>query len=196
MRWGVLVLALFVSSCDEEAYYADGMPWVPVEQRESVDVPLQPPPIPLGQMDARQQATYFAQAGIQADQRVRTFTPTWTGFSVDPVGDINYMDFGAIVMMWVDADLQGTSSQNFMTITNLPSSIRPAGTRLVHCGALRDGVGTFTLSGQVSVLANGQVHFALDDTATSAGLVVANPNFWTASGTKGLKNGWLITYAK
>lgn len=173
-----------------DAHYADGTVWEPV-------VPLSPGRISPRSMDDRQWATFVAQSGIQADRNVRTFTPAWTGFSADPSGDLSYMDFGALVVLWSEADLQGTSNQDFMTITNLPSAIRPSATRLIHCGALRDDAGsTATLTGHVSVLSTGVVHFALDDTTTVPGLVVANPNFWTALGTKGLKGGWLIMYAK
>src|SRR5687767_4077130 len=85
------------------AEYADGEDWEPV-------VPLSPGGVIPRDMNARQWDQFVAQAGIQADGKVKTFTPTWTGFSADPVGDISYLDFGAIVIMWSAAELTGTSS--------------------------------------------------------------------------------------
>lgn len=205
MRY-VALLCVFLSGCLDEDFYSNGEPWVPVEDRDvpqllKNDVLVKHPY--LRRMPTNEQEwtrfiqTLNAQQVRNLGDTVQTFTPTWTGFSAAPSGDLSYMDLGELVILWTEADLQGTSNQDFMTITNLPSAIRPASTRLIHCGALRDEAATTnTLSGHVSVLSTGNMHFALDDTSTVAGLVIANPNSWTASGTKGLKSGWLVMYAR
>jgi hypothetical protein len=54
-----------------------------------------------------------------------SFNPTWTGFSVSPAGTINYTRVGRIVTLQFGSDPEGESNATTMTITNLPSVIRP-----------------------------------------------------------------------
>lgn len=54
------------------------------------------------------------------------FTPTWSGFSVNPVGDLQYYKIGRVVVMYTLTALTGTSNATSMSITNIPLEIRPS----------------------------------------------------------------------
>jgi hypothetical protein len=146
-------------------------------------------------MDDRQWATFVAQAGIQADNTVKTFTPTWgAGFSVDPTGDISYYDFGALVVMWTEASMLGTSDAATMLFSGVPESIRPVGYAVsVPCLVTVGGV--YRFSGEANIDTDGIVTFGLSDTTTFAGQVAFTASFPT-TGDKGLHAGWLIVYSK
>src|SRR5690606_14415908 len=115
-----------------------------------------------------------------------TFTPTWTGFSSAPSGDLSYIDFGSYAMLWATSILTGTSNASTMTITNLPTAIRPSGYRFVGCVVVNN-----------SITVNGAVYY---DPLAPATLTFLNtstfPSAFTASGQKGLREGWLIIYPK
>jgi len=54
-----------------------------------------------------------------------SFTPAWSGFSVDPSGaDVDWVRMGNIVYLRIDSAV-GTSNATTMTITNLPANLRP-----------------------------------------------------------------------
>lgn len=164
-------------------------------------MPFVAPSIPLSQMDARQQAEFFAQQGIQAQLKAKEFTPTaWTGFSADPSGDIGYLDFGAIVMLFVSAATTGTSDDVMFTVSGLPESLRPTADRIVNSSGMINNGNAATGEAQVfsrdSVFA-GTIHFAILRTDVVANY--ASPSYnvgWTNSGNKGLNSGWIITYVK
>jgi hypothetical protein len=159
-------------------------------------VPLTPGRISPRAMDDRQWATFVAQAGIQADNTVKTFTPTWTGFSVDPSGDLSYQDFGSIVMVWWEdaTALLGNSNANFMTITNLPENIRPRVHRKGMILVCDNGSGIY--EGFYSINSGGTITFGLADTGTVANRVTYTTTGFTAASTKGLAGGVLFVYAK
>lgn len=160
-------------------------------------MPLSPGRVVPRDMDARQWDTFVAQAGIQADrpESIKTFTPTWTGFSADPSGDLSYYDFGTIVMIFYDNSLSlvGTSNTTSMGITNLPASIQPRGVRrgggvpLIDNGSAADG--GFVVNGAT-------VTFYVGDTATLPGRVFLNSAGFTAASTKGLMGGSLLIYTR
>src|SRR5690606_6811291 len=63
-----------------------------------------------------------------ADGIVQSFTPTWTGFGVgdEPSGDLYYANLGTHAMLWVGgSNLTGVSNSTSMSVTNVPSAIRP-----------------------------------------------------------------------
>ncbi len=65
-------------------------------------------------------------SGIAPSVVSGSFTPTWTGFSSDPTGDIFYQKIGALVILQCDATgMTGTSDATDMSITNLPAILRP-----------------------------------------------------------------------
>lgn len=161
-------------------------------------MPFIPPSIPLTSMNPRQQAEYFAQQGIQATggggasgNGVRTFTPTWTGFSVDPTGDLSYFDLGATVMLWADSTFLGTSNSTAMTITNLPSSIQPTNSRNVMAHVL-DSSNPYV--GLVGLTTGSTVTFSMG--VVSGTKLTFSTTGFTAAGNKGLAAGFLITYSK
>jgi len=124
---------------------------------------------------------------------VATFTPTWTGFSSSPSGNISYLDLGAVVFLWVSTQLTGTSDATGMTITNLPAAIRPAsGDRYIPCQLVDDNT---ALSGAVRVENGGTMTFYMVQQigSTKVGPVISG---FTASGVKGFSGGFIIMYSK
>lgn len=123
---------------------------------------------------------------------VQTFTPTWgAGFSTDPTGDMSYIDLGAIVILW-SGQLTGDSDTNAMTVTNLPSAIRPGTIRIVPCMVTDNGSAKL---GATQIETGGDITFSLfiADTGVSDNIFVST---FTPSGTKGLPSGWLVVYSK
>jgi len=145
-------------------------------------------------MDDRMWATFATQSGIQADRTERSFTPTWTGFSVAPVGDISYYDFGAIVVLWNDTagQIVGTSDANTMVITNLPDAITPDNS-IIGQTIVIDNSGAY--EGQFSITSSNVLGFTLM-TVSGAFIQAGVGGLFTAAGNKGLPTGWLIVYAK
>jgi heme/copper-type cytochrome/quinol oxidase subunit 3 len=154
-------------------------------------VPFSPGKVTPRDLNARQWDTFVSQAGIQADNRVKTFTPTWTGFSSAPTGELSYMNFGAIVMIWADSTMFGTSNATAMTITNLPEDIWPSDSRVIPTMVLDV---TNPYFGMVNLTTGATMTFSIS-TVSGSTVSVTSTGF-TASGNKGLAAGWLITYSK
>jgi hypothetical protein len=145
-------------------------------------------------MDARQWDTFVTQSGIQADRSVKTFTPTWLDFSTDPTGEINYLDFGHIVILWLDSALSGVSDDVFMrwAAGSIPENIRPTAQRHVLC-FVDDYVST--LQGSVIITPDGSATFAITQVSGVQLVDVAN-NFSSPGVVKGLPSSWLVMYQK
>jgi hypothetical protein len=155
-------------------------------------VPLSPGAVIPRDMDSRQWSTFVSQSGIQADRSVRTFTPTnWGAFSADPTGDMSYMDFGAIVIMWTAAGFFGTSDGNNLSFQGLPAAITPANQRSIPCIIMDNGAEKHA---RVIIDNNGQVFFQIG-VVVGANIQYSNTGF-TAASTKGLVAGWTVFYAK
>lgn len=188
MRYAIILCVTLLLGCDDEdlpgGFYANGEAWKPV-------VPVRSPGGSVPR-DLREWDRYFSASGIQADQFVKKFTPTWVGFSADPVGDISYLDFGKIVVLWRDTALLGTSDLGSMALSGLPEAIRPASGKVVKC-FLQEG--TDVIDGSALVNDNGVVNFGASDTTTVPGRVVYSSNFAT-SGDKGLPAGFFLQYTK
>lgn len=155
-------------------------------------MPVSPGAVLPREMNATQWSTFLSQSGIQGDRTVKKFTPTWTGFSVDPVGEISYYDFGAIVIMWVDAQTTGTSGFTSMGLGSIPAAITPSGSRLFVCWLFDSGLERM---GTVHVTSSSTIIFGLMSDDASPQISKSHALF-TASGSKGLPEGWLIMYAK
>lgn len=161
-------------------------------------MPLSPGRISPRSMDDRQWATFVSQAGIQANREVRTFAPSWVGFSVDPVGEISYEDFGSLVVLRNDGvtPLTGTSNTFEMQITNLPAAIRPTEYKLRECLVVNND---FTASGAVGIDPSGTLQFFFMQVTAivgaTEGLAPEAAGFNNAN-TKGLPVGWLVMYSK
>lgn len=54
-----------------------------------------------------------------------SFVGAWSGFSVAPTGTIYYYKIGSLIYLWFSTSNTGTSNSTGMTITNIPSAIRP-----------------------------------------------------------------------
>ena len=156
-------------------------------------MPLKPSRVLPRDMNARQWDLYIQ--GIQADSRVKTFQPTWIGFSADPVGVMSYLDFGALVVMWADDLLAGTSDATSFSLDGVPEEIRPRGTavRDIHCLVLDSSNG---LSGLATVNPDGTIDFSVNVTNVVANRISPALNGFTGSGTKGLLPGWILVYVK
>jgi hypothetical protein len=124
---------------------------------------------------------------------VQSFTPTWgaNGFSSDPTGDLFYLDLGAIVYLWARGNLLGTSDDAAMTITNLPTAIRPSSAGLGVKNALSFAIDNGNERHCVIVIgSDGTVTWIpLDSDGHGLGT-------FATSGQKGLAGGTLITYPK
>lgn len=149
-------------------------------------------------MNSVQWSEFLTQSGIQANRTVKSFTPAWVGFSVDPVGDISYEDFGSLVVLRFDgtAPLTGTSNTFEMQITNLPAAIRPTEYKFRECLVVNND---FTVSGAVGIDPDGTLQFFF----MTVGPIVGATNGITpeAAGfnnanSKGLPVGWLVMYSK
>lgn len=140
-------------------------------------------------------ASLDVKGSINMTNSVQTFTPGWTGFSADPSGDISYLDFGAVVMLWSDSNLFGTSNANTFTITGLPSALQPTGIRLISCLVVDNSSiynGSATLNNASSTISM-SISAAF---GASPNLVGPSGTSFSTSGSKGLPGGWLLTYPK
>jgi hypothetical protein len=160
----------------------------PVDILNQNSDPLAPSQIIAGQVIT---VMYLAGAfllissGIAASVSAGTFTPSWSGFSAAPTGNMSWQITGRMAILeWLGTT--GTSNADFMTIDNLPMNLRPttrslAGmspTVVIDNGAVQLGsVGHGTL---------GVLQFNLGTTPSGTG--------FTTSGTKGLDTGWTWTY--
>jgi hypothetical protein len=54
-----------------------------------------------------------------------TFTGTLTGYASGPTGTVSYKVMSGIVTLWVVLDVTGTSNANTLTMTGLPTVVRP-----------------------------------------------------------------------
>lgn len=122
----------------------------------------------------------------------QTWTPTWTGFSSPPSGDLSYFDFGAFVIVWWDggSPLMGTSNSTQLRITNVPTAIRPAGTRVGDAMTIDNG----TLhSGGFAMFNNGTCAFTQNRNDANYILPIED---YATFGNKGLPAGGLFMYPK
>lgn len=155
-------------------------------------MPIQNSRIAPKDMDARQWATFLTESGVQAERRdVRTFTPSWTGFSVDPTLDLYYKNFGSIVAIWSPAINTGTSNGTTFLINNLPSELWPREFRNVTLMAIDNNV---NVSASVSINTTGTMTF--QNSAVVGAIVTFSNSGWTAASNKGFPAGATIMYAK
>lgn len=134
---------------------------------------------------------------VYATNSVATFTPSaWLGFSSDPSGSINYIDFGPYVLMWRDTALTGTSDEAFMALDGVPAAIRPAANRYCRCWLLDES----NLRGGVAVVGTGgAITFSLEVVEASPADTIGFADVFTdpsSLGVKGLPGGWIIWYTK
>jgi hypothetical protein len=160
----------------------------PVDILNQNSDPLAPSQIIAGQVIT---VMYLAGAfllissGIAASVSAGTFTPSWSGFSAAPTGNMSWQITGRMAILeWLGTT--GTSNADFMTIDNLPMSLRPTTRSLAGMSptvVINNGA---NMLGSVGHGALGVLQFNLGTTPSGTG--------FTTSGTKGLDTGWTWTY--
>lgn len=128
----------------------------------------------------------------------KKFTPTWFGFGVGnaPVGDISYINMGAIALVFATnptgANLTGTSNANDLYLTGMPKEIWPRSTNIfVECALVDNGVYTW---GGCAVDGSGGMQFLTYDTTFAVPTFPWLQNGFTNVNAKGLPDGWFIIY--
>lgn len=117
------------------------------------------------------------------------FTGTLTGMTTVVTGSILYKIFGGLCTLTGGGlNTVGTSNTTAMTMTGLPTSVRPGVQRTVPCAALRDNGNT--VLGVASVAVAGTITF---NVSTVSGTQIV-PGAFTNSGSKGVLGDWSITY--
>lgn len=119
-----------------------------------------------------------------ATQTSGSFTATLTGMSGATTGEVVYSKTGKKVTLFIAANIQGTSNTNAMTMTGVPTAIKPPAlsvARSVPCLVTDNGASAM---GTASV-SNTQITFSVGYGVTSS---------FTSSGTKGLPQGSSFTY--
>jgi hypothetical protein len=146
-------------------------------------------------MDERTFAVWAqAQRAVPA-RDVKTFTPTWGGFSADPDGDLKYAVLGELVAIWAEPSLTlGTSNSTLFsfTFTNAPSALIPESVALTTVLATDNG-GSIQATASI---ANGGPNLVVSilTNDVSGTHIVPNTFGWTNVGVKGLAPGFVIIY--
>ena len=116
-----------------------------------------------------------------------SFTPTWSGFSANPVNGIVYwIRTGSLVNLTIYTDNLGTSNATNFAITNLPASLQPTQSQTVAVNTLIDkGAAGW---GNAHISSSSTINFSFKSVNTSG---------WSNTGTKGFGSGAYtsITYS-
>lgn len=124
-------------------------------------------------------------SGIAASITSGTFTPSWTGFSAAPTGDMAWQIVGRVATLeWLGTT--GTSNATGMTIGNLPLNLRPTTKSLLGMMPAIVIDNGNRVQGSVGHGSLGTVQFNMGSPLSGTG--------FTNSGTKGLDTGWTCTY--
>lgn len=119
-----------------------------------------------------------------------TFTGTLTGCTTAPTQTFNWIRVGSSVLVYLNGALSATSNATTMTVTGVPAAIQPANGQSGKTVVTDNG--SSLLDGLWSISA-GTLTFYLAKVVGSV-LQYANTNF-TASGTKGLNQGTVMTWS-
>lgn len=119
-----------------------------------------------------------------------TYTGTLTGFSgTDPTGTISYVKLGNLVSLTIPSagsGFSGTSDAQSMTITGMPSDIRPQAERVCAFPAVGDNS---------ALIGDGEAVWAIVGTdGVITFYINGSDTGFTASGVKGTAVGGNITY--
>jgi hypothetical protein len=127
-------------------------------------------------------ATAFQVNTVDLTPSTNTFTATLGGMTVGTTGTLTYKKIGNVVTLYnnTGSSITGTSNTTAMTITGIPSLITPPVPRIVSCYFIDTGG-----------FAAGSATVSATNTITT---FLGNGSVFTNSGTKGLPNGWSITY--
>jgi hypothetical protein len=123
-----------------------------------------------------------------------TFTGTLSGMSAGGTGTFNYEIIGKRCTITCLSSVTGTSNATVMVLSGIPAACLPAtGTPEVYC--------TLTNNGNSSVMGHAQfnsgiIQFSLVQTSSGTNPVnlAISATAFTASGNKGVSNGFSFTY--
>lgn len=134
-------------------------------------------------------STDLAVNGTNITPTSSSFTATLTGMSGATTGTITYRKVGAIVTLFTtDAAIFGTSNTTAMTLTGLPAALIPSRNQSIPVNVVDNGV---NLLGSFIIDNTGAISFK---TFTVSGSSIQNVGVFTNSGTKGLPNGFSVTF--
>lgn len=120
-----------------------------------------------------------------------SFTGTLTGMSGATTGTIYYRIANQVVTLFANDAISGTSNATTMTMTGVPSAIRPTARRIAFDAMLyNNSLSNPAYLGRADVAGSGTITFALLNQATG----LFDTGGFTAGGNKGLHAGWSITY--
>jgi len=134
--------------------------------------------------------TFLAAAG-SATATSGQFTGTVTGLTTTVQGPVNYNITGNICVLYCNFGMFGISNTNSLSLTGLPSIVRPTGTMNVHCFTFNNGD---LVSSRATVSPGSSIFFSpavVSGTAVTYNLSTQ----YVTSGTKGLDTSWCIAYA-
>jgi hypothetical protein len=109
-----------------------------------------------------------------------------TGYASPLPATLNYTRFGNTVTLSTGVNITGTSNGVALVAEGIPLELRPTSNVQALCANLIDD-GVDNKFGSVEIRTNGELFFAL-----WTGVQFATA--FTASGTKGLLNGWQVSY--
>lgn len=180
MRWLVFAALVLVCGCDDK--------------RESVDVSLSQSRIPISQMNDRQLAEWLSAQRQFPTHDTKRFTPTWSGFSVNPSGQLSYIDGGMFAIIFNEgAAKTGTADGTVMRFTGIPNAIRPYEFSSGICAVIfDDGSGGVQYPGVWGY--NDAVGFGFGYLQVSSAPGTVVRQFTVPAGVAGLPAAWYIMY--
>ena len=116
------------------------------------------------------------------------FTGTLTGFSGTVEGTFYWRREGNTVTLYTKTQVAGTSNSTSMSLGGIPSEIQPDATRSILCEVRNSGRQCL---GRIQIGASATA--TLQSAADQNGVIEFVP-FWN-QGSKGLPQGWSVTYA-
>ena len=121
------------------------------------------------------------------------FTPlTYSGFSTDPVGNINYSVFGDMASIWATENITGVSdATDFSFAGGVPVEARPV-TQVVRVPIIVFDNDTAGTMGMAQVNTTGGIVFYTINAETNNGII--NATGFTNANAKGWVAGAIITY--
>ena len=121
-----------------------------------------------------------------------SFTGTLVGVNPGVTGTINYVKTGRIVTLYVAANVVGTSNTTALSLTGAPAAVLPVANLSIPCSFIRDD--TNAVMGSAYIATGGAITFGVSRTDGLANFVQADESGFTNSGSKGILQGWSITY--
>lgn len=123
-----------------------------------------------------------------------SFTGFLSGMTATTSGTFNWRKVNNIVYLWIVTGITGTSNSNSMSMSSAstPVGIIPASGKVCSC-IVTDGSNA-EMSAVCVIDSGGTFRFDIAKTNLVSNYVQNTLSGFTASGTKGLAGGWLISY--